>query len=127
MVEIITGVLLLIAGVFNLVAAFGLIRFPDVYTRMHAASKAGTLGAGLMFITVAVASGELDVITRAIAAVIFFLLTAPVSAHLLARAAYCSGYRPWSGTHIDDLQGQYQRQTLSLASVAPKSRNIEKV
>ena len=52
MIEIICGVLLLIAAAFNLIAAVGLLRFPDIYTRMHAASKAGTLGSGLMVVDV---------------------------------------------------------------------------
>jgi multicomponent Na+:H+ antiporter subunit G len=77
---------------FALVGALGILRFPDVYTRMHAASKAGTLGSGLCMVAVALSADTADVSTRAVAAVIFFLLTAPVSAHLLARAAFRAGY-----------------------------------
>lgn len=108
MFEIIGGILLIIAAVFNLIAAIGLIRFPDVYTRMHAASKAGTLGSGLMLVVIAILSGQIDISTRALAGVTFFLLTAPISAHLLARAAYVAGIKPWEGTKIDELKGHYQ-------------------
>jgi multicomponent Na+:H+ antiporter subunit G len=59
---------------------------------MHAASKAGTLGSGFCLLAVAVHASSFDVATRAIAAVLFFLLTAPISAHLLARAALLAGY-----------------------------------
>ncbi len=104
--NVLVGLLLLGGALFTLVAAIGILRLDDVYMRMHAASKAGTLGSGLALIAVAVHSLELDVVTRAIAGVVFFMLTAPISAHLLARAAYCVGYRPCAATHVDALAGE---------------------
>ena len=101
--NVLVGLLLIGGALFTLVAAIGILRLQDVYMRMHAASKAGTLGSGLALIAVAVHSLELDVVTRAIAGVVFFMLTAPISAHLLARAAYCVGYRPCAATHVDAL------------------------
>lgn len=103
-IEILVGLLLVIGALFTLIATVGLLRFPDLYTRMHAASKAGTLGSGLMLIAISVGAGELDVITRGIAGVVFFLLTAPVSAHLLARAAYLRGYKMSDTTRINALE-----------------------
>ena len=85
--HIVAGLLLVIGSGFALVAAVGVVRFPDLYTRMHAASKAGTLGSGVLLIALAVDAAELDVATRAVAGIVFLLLTAPISAHLLARAA----------------------------------------
>jgi len=102
--EIAVGILLVIGAGFSLIAAIGLLRLPDVYMRMHAASKAGTLGSGVMLLALAIFSVELDVVTRALAGIVFFLLTAPISAHLLARAAYMAGYRPASMTAVDDLK-----------------------
>ncbi|MCR9237640.1 MAG: monovalent cation/H(+) antiporter subunit G [Alphaproteobacteria bacterium] len=102
-VLIVTGVIMLIGAAFAVVAAIGLLRLPDIYTRTHAASKAGTLGSGLMLLALAVFSQELDVVTRAIAAIVFFLLTAPISSHLLARSAYLVGYRPEPSTRCDDM------------------------
>ena len=93
-IEIFVGVIIVIGSMFSLIASIGLIRLQDVYLRMHAASKAGTLGSGLMLFALAVYATELSVFTRAIAGVVFFLLTAPVSAHLLARAAYLKGEKP---------------------------------
>ena len=102
-VEIITGIMLVVGASFALVASIGIIRLKDVYMRMHAASKAGTLGSGVMLLALAVHAGDLAVVTRAIAGVVFFLLTAPISAHLLAKAAYAAGYRPCADTKEDAL------------------------
>ena len=92
LLTVLAGLSLLVGAAFALVGALGVIRFPDVYTRMHAASKAGTLGSGFCLIAVALAGSSVDVTTRAIAAVLFFVLTAPISAHLLARAGLIAGY-----------------------------------
>ena len=99
------GAVLLVAGaVFGLLAAIGILRLPDLYTRMHAASKAGTLGAGLVFVGIMVVCVDGPVILRAIIGLLFLVLTTPVSAHLLAKAAYFAGNRPAKITKIDDLQ-----------------------
>jgi multicomponent Na+:H+ antiporter subunit G len=74
---------------------------------MHAATKAGTLGAGLIFLAIAMGSGDLGTVIRALAAVLFLLLTAPIGAHLLARAAYASGVKMWDRSGPDDLKGRY--------------------
>lgn len=103
LVEIITGVLLVVGASFALVASLGLVRLKDVYMRMHAASKAGTLGSGVMLIALAIYATDLAIATRALAGVVFFLLTAPISAHLLAKAAYAAGYRPCADTKEDAL------------------------
>lgn len=103
LVEIITGLMLVIGASFALVASIGLVRLKDVYMRTHAASKAGTLGSGVMLLALAVHASDSAVVTRAIAGVVFFLLTAPISAHLLAKAAYAAGYRPCADTKEDAL------------------------
>ena len=105
--NIISGLFMVTGASLTLIAAFGVLRLPDLYTRMHATSKAGTLGAGLLLLAIALASFDVGVITRSIAGVLFLILTAPVSAHLLARSAYFSGLKPWAGTRIDDLAGKY--------------------
>ena len=98
----IAGILLIIGSLFCLVATLGIIRFPDLYTRMHAGSKAGTVGSGATVIALAVYAEDSATVLRAIAAVAFFLLTAPVAAHLLARASYLAGYRMWEGSIADE-------------------------
>lgn len=107
MFEVIIGILLIVGALFNLIAAIGLLRFPDVFTRMHAASKAGTLGSGLLLVAIAIHAAEISVASKALAAFTFFILTAPISAHLLARAAYVAGIEPWKGTVLDQLKGHY--------------------
>ena len=102
-VDYLTGAMLVVGSFFILVAAIGLVRLDDLFMRMHAASKAGTLGAGLLFLALAIDSGEFAVAIRALVGIMFFLLTAPVSAHLLARAAYAVGYKPHATTHHDAL------------------------
>ena len=89
----VAAVLVLIGSLFALTASIGLLRLPDFYTSMHAASKAGTLGSCVMLIALAVYADDLAVTLRALGGVVFFLLTAPVSAHLLAKAAHGSGLR----------------------------------
>ena len=108
MLDILSGALVLFGAAFSLVAAVGVLRMPDLYVRMHAASKAGTLGLGSLLIAVAVHSGDTAVVTRALVAIFFLMLTAPIGAHLLARAAYVSGVPCWSGTRIDELAGRYK-------------------
>ncbi len=96
---------LMIGGAgFSLVAAIGLNRLPDVYTRMHAASKAGTVGSGLLLLAVGIHSMDLSTLARAFAGFIFFILTAPVSAHLLAMAAHKAGYPLNFKSVVDELK-----------------------
>lgn len=100
--SIIVGVLMLGGTGFMLIAAIGLLRFPDLYTRMHAVTKAGTLGIGLVLVSAAVAFGELSVVAHALLALLFVLLTAPVSAHMIGRAGYVGGVSLWEDTAFDD-------------------------
>lgn len=108
-VNYIAGVLLIIGAIFAVIAAVGLWRLPDIYCRMHAASKAGTLGSGVMLLAIAFHAGDLGTITRAVAGFIFFLLTAPISAHLLAKAAYAVGYRPDDSSVLDEMNAKSGR------------------
>lgn len=107
MVDIIIGLLVLLGSGFALVAALGVFRFPDVYVRMHAATKAGTLAAACLFLAVAIRANELSVSVRVFAAIMFLFLTAPIGSHLLARAAYVTRVRLWRHSVRDDLFGKY--------------------
>lgn len=96
---------LVLAGAgFSLIAAIGVLRLPDLYTRLHAASKAGAIGAGLIFLALAVVSLDGAVILRSLLGIVFLLLSTPLSAHLLARAAFRCGEAPTATTTVDDLQ-----------------------
>lgn len=101
--------LLLLGAVFSLIAAIGVLRLPDLYTRMHAASKAGAVGGGLVLIAVALLCFDVGVALRAIIGFVFLLLTTPVGAHLLARASYrASGQSPVNMV-IDDLKSRSEQ------------------
>ena len=117
---IVTGVLRIIGAIFVLVAAVGVLRLDDLYMRMHAASKAGTLGSGVLLIAIAIYSSDSAVVMRALAGVVFFLLTAPVSAHLLARAAYMAGYRPCDKTHYDALSTSHDAPVEEAPTAQPE-------
>ena len=105
------GVLLILGAIFTLLAAVGVIRLPDLYTRMHAASKAGAVGGGLVLLSVALISMDTAVSVRALIGIIFLLLTTPVSAHLLARASYLAGYRAHQSTVRDDLKTRLEQNS----------------
>ena len=105
--EIVTALLLVSGSLFSFVAALGMLRLPDTVIRMHAATKAGTLGAGLILIAEAFFFSELGITLRVLAAITFLLLTAPVAAHLIGRAAYYSKIRLWEKTWIDQLKDRY--------------------
>jgi multicomponent Na+:H+ antiporter subunit G len=108
MSEAVGAVLLIAGGFFVLVAALGVLRLPDAFMRMHAATKAGTLGAGLVLVAAAVVFGELAVAVKGIVVFLFLLLTAPVAAHVLGRAAYYDRVTLWDRTHHDDLHLRYE-------------------
>lgn len=112
--DIISGALMLAGAGFAFIAALGVFRFPDVYIRMHAATKAGTLGAALIFVAVALQALSLPVTVRVLAALIFLFLTAPVGSHLLARAAYMSRIRLWDRSVRDDLFGRFDLENRRL-------------
>ena len=105
MTSYLTAALVLIGGFFGLVASVGMLRLPDMITRMHASTKAGTLGAGLIMVAVAVHFMEVGITLRAGCAILFLLLTAPVAAHVIGRAAYRCGIQLWDRTWVDELAG----------------------
>lgn len=103
------SVLLKLAGViFLCIAALGVIRLPDPFQRMHAATKAGTLGAGLVLLGSILSHGEMDALVLGLLTLLFLLLTVPVAGHLLGRAAYVSGAR-MSLAGGDALEGVLRR------------------
>ena len=104
MIAWITTFLVLAGGLFSLLAAVGTLRLPDLFTRMQAAAKSGTLGAGLIILAVAVHHGTLGVTTRALLVIAFLFLTAPVAAHMIARAAYFNGVAPWEDTAVNEMR-----------------------
>lgn len=92
------GGALIAAGLFfQLVAAVGLVRFRDVYSRLHVVCVTDTLGVPLVMIGAAVIAGVSLTAMKLLLVVVFLYLTSPLVAHLLARAALESGLQPWDG------------------------------
>lgn len=102
--EALSALLLVLGAAFMLLGAVGLARYPDVYMRMQATSKASTLGVALMMLGVACQSGSWPVAGKALLIVAFFFLTSPVAASVIARAAYFKGTPLWEGTTLDELK-----------------------
>jgi len=100
--DLIVSLLIVLGGGFAAIAGLGLLRLPDVLIRMHASTKAGTLGVGLIVLGVSVHFASSLVITKALLIIVFLLLTAPVGAHLIGRAAYRRGIPLWDRTLMDD-------------------------
>ncbi|QBX99432.1 monovalent cation/H(+) antiporter subunit G [Rhodophyticola sp. CCM32] len=109
-IDIILAVLVLLGGFFCFVAGLGVLRLPDVLIRMHASTKAGTLGSGLILIAVAVLFADLATVTRAVATIVFLLITAPVAAHMIGRAAFRSGVTMWRTTVEDGVKDALRRK-----------------
>ncbi len=98
--------LALLTGVgFCLLAAIGVVRMPDVYTRMQASTKAGTLGIALVVAAAGLHFRDAVTMLHSGLVIGFLFLTAPVASHLIARAAYVLGASTWGGTVIDEMAG----------------------
>ncbi|MBZ5752319.1 MULTISPECIES: monovalent cation/H(+) antiporter subunit G [Metabacillus] len=111
-VDFLIGFFILVGALLCLIAMFGVIRLPDVYTRNHAASKAATLGVMSIllgtFLYFYFYEGHFN--SRVILGIVFLFMTAPVSGHLINRAAYNSGVKIWDKSVRDDLKEYNQKK-----------------
>lgn len=114
-INIVTYIFIAIGGFFNIIGSIGLHRFPDVYTRLHAATKCTTFGAIFLIVAVMIQSISVwvtegisspqSVLTlHAFIALVCILLTNPTSAHAIARAAHRCGIKPARAV-VDDIEG----------------------
>jgi multicomponent Na+:H+ antiporter subunit G len=120
LIDFVIGFFILTGALLCLIATFGVIRLPDVYTRNHAASKAATLG--VMFILLGAVlyvyalKGYLN--SRLILGIVFVFMTSPISGHLINRAAYNAGVKLWDKSIRDDLK-EYNKKIMN-SSTAEK-------
>jgi multicomponent Na+:H+ antiporter subunit G len=84
--DLVAAFCLVLGGLFAAVAGVGLVRLPEVFTRMHASTKAGTLGVGLIAIALALQADSAAVAAKAVGCAVFLLGTGPIGAHLIGRA-----------------------------------------
>jgi multicomponent Na+:H+ antiporter subunit G len=99
MIDWLAGALFLAGAAFALLAAIGVLRMPDVFTRMQAST---TLGLGCLLAGVALRHPEFAFVIRALSIAAFMFLTTAVGAHVIARAAALTGSPLWKGTIVDE-------------------------
>jgi multicomponent Na+:H+ antiporter subunit G len=104
--ELLVALPLLVGTFLTVVACVGLLRFSDVFCRMHAAGKAGTLGVSLAILGTSLwfLPEGLGLPIRGFLAIVFQFLTTPAATHLLARAAYVTDYPLSERTAVDELR-----------------------
>ena len=93
-IDILSWALLVSGGLFCMIGAIGLLRMPDFYTRMHAASVVDTIGAGLMLVGLLLQAGLTLVGAKLVVIGLLLLFTSPTATHALARAALLRGVQP---------------------------------
>lgn len=123
MLEWITAGLWLMGATLAVLAGVGVLRMPDLFTRMQAASKASTMGLGCLLVGTAIELGDSASVARTASIAAFMMLTTPVAAHVVARAAYLTDVPLWSGTAIDERQEDEDKKA---AQAAERAANTEK-
>jgi len=108
--EVITGIIIGLGILFDLFGCIGLVRFPDVYTRLQASTKCVTLGTALIVFGVFIYEGFTPAGIKALLVMLFILATSPTSAHALARGAYRSGIKPEKGYVVDKYQELIEKE-----------------
>lgn len=106
MTDILIMILSGLGAIFILLASIGMLRMPDFYLRVSVTTKAVTLGSGLILIAATLYFQEIGVTSRVLAIILFLLLTAPVAAHLIGRAAYISGVKLWDKSVMDEMKDE---------------------
>jgi len=108
-IDVLVAVAWLVGAGFALLAAVGVLRLPDVFTRMQAATKASTLGIGCLLVGAALQLADVAGLVRAASIGAFVLLTSPVASHVIARAAYIAEVPLWKGTKLDERRRDARR------------------
>lgn len=100
----VVAILLVLGMFFAFVAALGVVRMPDFFIRLHAATKAGAFGSTLILLAAALHFGSLRAFVMALLTVVFFYLTTPVAAQVLGESAHRRRVRLWEKTQVDQLR-----------------------
>ena len=110
MMEPVAALLVVTGGFFCLVAAIGLVRLGDVFCRMHAATKAGTLGLALVCLAAMLLADSWRQVIEPLIVFVFMISTAPVGAHLIGRAAFRAGAPTVPGTGADEGVDRFRKE-----------------
>lgn len=100
-ITISSGFFLLVGSFLCFSGGIGLLRFPDFYTRMHAAGVTDTLGAGMILIGLMIISTDILVFSKLVLVLLLTLLIGPTTSHVLAKAAYHNGLMPKNLSNYD--------------------------
>ena len=106
LIDILSWVLLLAGGAFCIIGALGLVRMPDFFTRMHAASVTDTLGAGLILLGLMLQAGFTLVTVKLIVLGLLIFFTSPTATHALAQAALARGLQPLLAQAEEDVSSK---------------------
>lgn len=102
--DILTGICLILGAFLSLAAGVGLIRFPDAIARMHATTKPQILGVIFILIAIALQDRRWSTVLMLLAILIFQMMTAPISAHMVGRAGYRTGVVAPGSLLVDELE-----------------------
>lgn len=100
LLDILSWVLFIIGGSGVVIGALGIVRFPDFYTRLHAAGVTDTAGAELIILGMALQATSWLVVAKLAFIAVFLGLTSPVATHAIAHAAWMVGFKPLEGPDL---------------------------
>ena len=115
MIDILIAILSTIGALAIFFASLGILRMPDFYLRLSVTVKAATMGVGLLLLCAAILfPNDISITTKAIIIIFFLIITSPIAAHMIGRAAYFTGTPLWKETIVDELAGMYDKETHEL-------------
>jgi len=123
--DLLAAISLLLGALLSVAAGVGLVRFPDALSRMHAATKPQILGLIFVVIAIALESREWSPLLLLIPVVLFQMLTAPISAHMVGRAGYRTGNFDHGLMITDELEAEVERATAETLEAAREKQREE--
>jgi len=108
-IDVVTGIFLVLGAFLSLAAGVGLLRFPDAIARMHATTKPQILGLIFILLAIALQERRLSTILMLATLLLFQMMTAPISAHMIGRAGYRNGVVAEGSLLVDELERAIER------------------
>jgi len=112
--EMVSAVFMLLGAIFVFLSAVGIVKMPDLYTRMSATTKASTFGLVFIFIGTSLLWGEAGIIGRSVVIILFLFFSAPIAAHIIGRAGYADGVKLYHKTRVDQMKEYDERKAAGL-------------
>lgn len=117
----VSTILLLIGVFFVFLGMLGLLRLPDVYNRLHATTKIGTLGVVSVMLSILIKVGLSPIGVKGITVGLFLFLTAPIAAHMIGRAAHRHGVGLCQGSVIDEYGKDCEKESCPIGNLKTDS------